>query len=180
MADTKTINQTRVRIVKGDITDLEVEAFVYYARNDLDLGSGYGNAISMRGGPTVKAEVKKLGPIDTGKAVVSGAGEMKAKKIVHAVGPKFQEKNTEGKLQETMKSALAAADSAGIQQLAFPAMGAGFYGIPLEVCSKLMLESLQVYLKGKTNLREVIIVLGSNRDYQPFAAALDKLKPEVH
>ncbi len=179
MADTKIINQTRLRLVKGDITDLEVEAFVFYARNDLELGSGFGNAISMRGGPGVKKEIKELGTLPTGQAVVSGAGDMKARKIVHAVGPKFQEPGTPDKLMTTMRSALVAAEQAGITQLAFPAMGAGFYGVPLDLCSKVMLSSLADYLKGKTSIKEVIICLGSNRDHRPFQEALERMKPEA-
>ncbi len=178
MSDTKTINQTRLCLVKGDITDLEVEAFVFYARNDLELGAGYGNAIAMRGGLSVKNELKGLGPVETGKSVVTKAGEMKAQKIVHAVGPKFQEPDTEAKLKATMRSALVAAEACGIKQLAFPAMGAGFYAIPLDLCSRVMLTSLREYLTENAGIEEVLICVLSNRDYKPFAETLDKLNLE--
>ena len=80
------LNGAVVRVVQGDITDLEVEAFVYDARPDLVLGSGYGGAIAQRGGPAIQAELKTKGPLEVGQATVSGAGNLKAKHIVDLKG----------------------------------------------------------------------------------------------
>ena len=91
MSDEKKIKNSVIRLAKGDITDLDIECFVFYAQSDLKLGSGYGGAISMRGGPEVQQELDKLGPIELGEAVISAAGGMKAKQIIHANGPKFRE-----------------------------------------------------------------------------------------
>jgi len=187
MADSRRVNQTLVRLVKGDITDMEVEAFVYYARNDLQLGAGYGNAISMRGGPSVKKELDQIGEIDTCEAVITAAGEMKAEYIVHAVGPKFQEEDTESKLKRTIINALKKAKEKGIREIALPAMGAGFYGVPIQICARIMIETIKEYLSnasGQTGrltapqgagFEEIIICLASNRDLRPFQQALEKL-----
>jgi O-acetyl-ADP-ribose deacetylase (regulator of RNase III) len=171
----KQINQTKLRLDKGDITDMEVEAFVFYAREDLQLGSGFGNAIAVRGGPTIQKELDELGSAKLEDAVITGAGNMKAKYIVHAVGPKFQEEDLEKKLANTMIKTLKKAEEKGIKQLAFPAMGAGFYGIPLETCAQVMLDTIKGYLRNSANFEEVIIRVLDTREYDPFEAKFESL-----
>lgn len=167
-----TINNSILRLTKGDITSLDIESFVFYARHDLVLGSGYGTAISLRGGPSVQEELKRLGPLSTGEAVVSSAGEMKAKYIVHAVGPRFQEDDLERKLRTTVLNALQQAESKGITAIAFPAMGAGFYGVPLPVSARVTLESIRDYLEGATRIMEVVVCLLDNREFTPFLSQI--------
>jgi O-acetyl-ADP-ribose deacetylase (regulator of RNase III) len=173
MPDEMQIKGSTIRLVKGDITDLEVESFIYYARSDLSLGSGYGNAISMRGGPSIQEELNKLAPIDTTGAVISEAGNMKAKYIIHAVGPKFQEPDIEKKLRETVMNSLKLADQKGIKQLAFPPMGAGFYGVPLAVSADITISAISDYLSNGSNLKDVIICLLDTREYTPFQKRLN-------
>ena len=98
--------KSMIHIVKDDITNMEVDAFVFYARPDLKLGSGYGTAISIRGGPKIQEELDTLAPRKTGEAVTSGAGKLKAKFIIHAVGPAFQEEDIENKLRTTLENVL--------------------------------------------------------------------------
>ncbi len=175
MPETININGCSIKLIKGDITDLEVEAFVFYARNDLELGSGFGNAISMRGGPSIKKELTEIGPLKDCEAVVSKAGELKSNYIVHAVGPKFQEAEMVEKLEQTIKNALEKAHEKNIKQLAFPAMGTGFYGVLLPVSADVTLNTLKVYLGNHNSFEEIIICLLSNREYKPFQAALENL-----
>jgi O-acetyl-ADP-ribose deacetylase (regulator of RNase III) len=171
----RTVNRTRVRLERGDLTALEVDAFVFYAREDLVLGSGFGTAIQVRGGDSIKKELERLGRLAPGQAVVSGAGRLKAKFIIHACGPKFQEPDTERKLRATMQAALRAAEEKGVKTLAFPPMGAGFYGVPWELCARVMLEEIQSWLKGQTRLEEVIICVVDGREFQTFQPDLEKL-----
>ncbi len=168
MADEMKIDSRSLRLEKGDITALSIEAFVYYAQHDLALGSGYGTAIAVRGGPEVQKEVTGMGPLETTQVVVSGAGEMAAKKIIHAVGPRFQEEDLEAKLQATVLNCLKAADAKGIKEVAFPAMGAGFYGVPLNVSAQITLGTIKEYLAGETAISEVVVCLMDKREYQPF------------
>lgn len=172
MSDELKIKKSTLRLQKGDITDLEIDSFVYYARNDLMLGSGFGTAISIRGGPSVQEELKPLAPIETTKAIVSAAGEMKAKYIIHAVGPKFQEENLEDKLKTTIENVLKEADKKGIEKIAFPPMGAGFYGVPLPVSADITLKTIADYLQGETKIKDVVICLLDNRDYAPYKSKL--------
>ncbi|MBI4669187.1 MAG: macro domain-containing protein [Elusimicrobia bacterium] len=171
----KRIKNTMVRLVKGDVTAREVDAFVFYARPDLQLGSGHGTAIAVRGGAAVKKELDKIGGAKTGQAVVTGAGQMKAKYIIHAVGPRFQEPDQEQKLRQTMRSCLRQAEETNIAKLAFPAMGSGFYGVALPLCVKVMLEEIKKHLEGATGLEEVEIVVGDSRETAPFEEAIKKL-----
>ena len=142
MADELKTGGGTIRLEKTDITDLEIEAFVYYASHNLALGSGYGTAISMRGGPAVQKELDEKGELKTTEAVASGAGEMKADHIIHAVGPRFQEEDLESKLRTTIVNATKCAEEKGIKKIAFPPMGAGFYGVPLDVSARVTLGTL--------------------------------------
>jgi O-acetyl-ADP-ribose deacetylase (regulator of RNase III) len=169
------IGRSSVGLMRGDITDLEVDAFVFYARGDLALGSGFGTAISQRGGPAVQKELNELGPVETGHAVVTGAGRLKAAWIVHAVGPKFNEPDTEGKLRSTVLNALAAAEGKHVRRIALPAMGAGFYAVPLDLCARVMVEAIQDYLRGETGIEEVVLCVVDQREFAPFESQLSSL-----
>jgi len=175
MPEQFTIKGTTLTLQRADITDLEVEAFVYYARSDLQLGAGFGNAIAVRGGPTIKKELDTIGRREVGSAVVTSAGGLKSKYIVHAVGPTFQEEDTEKKLQLTLVAALKAAQEKGIQQIALPPMGAGFYGIPLPQCAEIMIKTLQEYLKGDSTLKEIWLVANDQHEFRQFKSQFDKL-----
>ncbi|MBI4832861.1 MAG: macro domain-containing protein [Candidatus Lindowbacteria bacterium] len=171
----KKAGNTVIRLQHGDLTALPVDAFVFYAREDLELGSGYGTAIQSRGGPSIKKELEKIGKIKMGEAVITGAGEMNARHIIHACGPKFQEPDLENKLRECVMSSLRAADGAGLKTLAFPPMGAGFYGVPLDLSANVMLDCVKSFLVKGSSLQEVIICVIDYRDYVPFKKKIETL-----
>ncbi|MCP4633423.1 MAG: O-acetyl-ADP-ribose deacetylase [candidate division Zixibacteria bacterium] len=175
MSDQKVINKGTIRLEKVDITDLDIESFVYYARSDLKLGSGFGGAIILRGGQAIQKELDTLAPLELTKAIISDAGNLKAKYIIHANGPKFQEEDLEKKLGETTLNALKLADSKGIQKIALPPMGTGFYAIPLDLSAKITLKVVSDYLMGSTNLKEVVFCFNDNREYKPFQKQLTAL-----
>jgi len=166
------INRTGVRLIVADLTDLDVDAFVFYAQSDLALGSGYGTAISVRGGPTIQQELQELAPVAAGEAVVTAAGKLKARHIIHAVGPRFQEEDMEGKLRTTMRNALARAEEQDIDSLAFPAMGAGYYGIAPQLCARVMVEEIRSHLEGESRLEEVVICVLDSQQYNAFKDAM--------
>lgn len=163
-----TVHRSVVRVLQGDLTNLDVDAFVFYARSDLVLGSGFGTAISVRGGASIQKELKELGPLAVGAAVVTSAGNLKARHIVHAVGPRFQEPDTDAKLRATVLSALKAAESMGVKRIALPPMGAGFYGVPLELCARIMIEAIKSHLQGETGIAEVILCVMDQREQAIF------------
>ncbi len=154
-----------VRLVKDDLTAMDVDAFVYYAREDLDLGSGYGNAIQQRSGLAVKKDLEAIGTVEMGGAVITGAGALKARHIIHACGPKFFEPDLETKLRKCMRSALRVAGEAKLKTVAFPPMGYGFYGVPMDLCGRVMIEEITGFLEGETTLEEVILCVVDRRDF---------------
>jgi O-acetyl-ADP-ribose deacetylase (regulator of RNase III) len=161
------LSKTVVKLTKGDLTALPVDAFVYYAREDLDPGSGYGTAIQQRGGVAVRKELEAIGSIGMGEAVITTAGAMNAKHIIHACGPKFFEPDLEAKLRKCMQSALRVADENGIKTLAFPPMGFGFYGVPMDLCLKVMTEEIAGFLEGReTSLEEIQICVIDISDFK--------------
>jgi O-acetyl-ADP-ribose deacetylase (regulator of RNase III) len=117
--------------------------------------------------------LKQHSPKSTGDVVVTGAGQLKAKYIIHAVGPKFQEDEIEEKLKETIKNTLQVADDKGIKQIAFPPMGAGFYGIPLDTSANIMINVISNYLIGNTSIKEVLVCVMDNKEYNAFQKYLD-------
>ena len=167
-----TVGTSVLRVVQADITTLEAEAIVFYARPDLALGSGFGSAIARRGGGAIKKELDQIAEVRVTEAVVTSAGTLKATFIVHAVGPVFQEPDLEQKLRATIVNALKLADRQGISQIAFPPMGAGFYGVPLPLCADMMLSTLTDHLSNVTGIRDVIVCANDAREYRVFESKL--------
>ncbi len=159
-----------VRLIRGDITDLEVEAFVFDITEDLKLGSGYGGAIAQRGGPSVQKELDGLGRLAVGEALITSAGNMKATYIVHVNGPKFHEPDTEEKLRRTVLAALTAAKHKGIRQIAFPLIGTGLYQVPLDLSARVLIETITAHLASDTCIDEVVLVSLDSREWAPLAA----------
>jgi len=171
----KKVGNLAIKLQHGDLTALPVDAFVFYAREDLQLGSGYGTAIQGRGGASIQKELDAIGSIKMGEAVVTDAGAMSVNKIVHACGPKFQEPDIDKKLRECMKSSLRAAEKTGVKSLAFPPMGCGFYGVPLDLSADIMLDTIKDFAQDSNSLDEVIICVIDYRDYVPFKKKMDSL-----
>ena len=168
MPEQVAVSNATVSVVREDITLYEIDAFVYYAQSDLNLGTGFGNAIAMRGGPKIQQELNELGPVDTCGVVVSGSGKLPAEYIFHAVGPKFQEADFEQKLVETIHNVLRLADEKGIPRIAFPAMARGFYGLPLPDSARVTVKSIKDYLAGETGVKEVVICVNDHNDVKAF------------
>ncbi len=175
MAAEKKIKDKTIKVVQDDTTLQEVDAIVFYAEPNLKLGSGYGGAISSRGGPTIQKELDELGPVEVTQVVVTEAGKLKAKHILHAVGPAFQEPDMIEKLRTTIKNVLSTADEKGLATLALPAMGAGFYGVPLTESAKITFEVLRDYLTNGGKLEQVMVCLNDGREYRAFESALNTI-----
>jgi len=168
------VGNAALRLVRGDITDMEVEAFVFDITEDVKLGSGYGGAIQQRGGIVIQKALDKIGSCPTGNAVVTEAGILKADWIIHANGPKFREEDEEGKLRSAVRAAIARAEEKGIKRLAFPPMGTGLYQVPMDLCTRVMVDTISDHLKNETSLEEVLIVAPDNREFEPFKARFEE------
>ena len=171
------VNEKTIRLMVGFITDIsDMDAIVYYARPDLTLGSGFGTAISINGGSKVQEELKKAGSANTTDVVVTSGGNLQTRYILHAVGPRFQEEDSEEKLRATMLNTLRRAEEHKFQKIAFPAMGAGFYGIPLAVCARVTLGVAREFLEKAAELKEVAFCLRDSRELKVFQAHLQGMR----
>jgi O-acetyl-ADP-ribose deacetylase (regulator of RNase III) len=170
----KRIGNRVLRLVRGDITDMEIEAFVFDITDDVKLGSGFGGAIQQRGGIVIQKQLDEIGSCATGEAVVTEAGILKADWIIHANGPKFREEDEESKLRNTVQAALARAEEKGVKRLAFPPMGTGLYQVPLDLCTRVMVDTISEHLGNGSTLDEVLIVAPDNREFNPFKAKIEE------
>jgi O-acetyl-ADP-ribose deacetylase (regulator of RNase III) len=162
----------RLRLVEGDITGLDVEAIVNAANIHLKLGGGVAGAIRARGGPSIQEECDRLAPIGVGEAVLTGGGRLKAKYVIHAVGPVNGEGDEEAKLARATLSSLRIAADRKIRSLAFPAISTGIYGFPLLECSRIMLRVTLDFLGKNAYPREVVFCLYGKDAYEAFRKTL--------
>ena len=166
------IGEKVIRLVRGDITDLEVDAFVYDITEDCQLGSGYGGAIISRGGKAIQDQLAAVGRCATGEAIVTSGGKLKAKSIIHVNGPKFCEPDARQKLAKAIGAVLARAEEKGLKTLALPPLGTGLYQVPLDMSANVLVAAVKEHLKNSSSLREVVFVALDSREYQPFAAQI--------
>lgn len=166
------IGSAKLTLTGGDITEQEVEAFVFDITQDAKLGSGFGAAIQQRGGVAIQKELDAIGAVPTGEAVVTEAGLLKASWIIHANGPKFREEEEEGKLRRATQSALVRAEEKGVKVLALPPIGTGLYQVPIDLCARAMVDEIALHLSNGSALEEVRIVAPDPRDWAPFEATL--------
>jgi O-acetyl-ADP-ribose deacetylase (regulator of RNase III) len=173
MAERK-IGDKVLRLVRGDITDMDVQAFVFDITEDAKLGSGYGGAIQQRGGIVIQKELDEIGSVPKGTAVMTEAGILKAERIIHVNGPKFREEGEEEMLRRTTTAALALAEEKGISQIAFPPIGTGLYQVPLDLCARVMVQTISEHLESTSSVKEVLLVALDNREHVPLEAAISK------
>src|SRR5947209_7276994 len=130
------VNGASLELVKGDITDLAVDAIVNAANSYLVLGAGVAGAIDEKGGPSIQSECDAIGHCDVGSAVITGGGELPAQYVIHAVGPIQGEGNEEAKLAGATRTSLQLARQHGLVSIAFPAISTGTFGYPLAACAR--------------------------------------------
>jgi O-acetyl-ADP-ribose deacetylase (regulator of RNase III) len=149
----------KVRISQGDITDSALDAIVNAANNDLILGAGVAGAIRNKGGPEIQQECDRIGSISLGEAAVTTGGKLKAKFVIHAASMHLGGRTSEENLRASTRNSLRRASERRIESIAFPAIGTGIAGFPLDRCAQVMLEEVREHLNGDTSLRLVEFVL---------------------
>lgn len=175
MADNKIslqLNGTHLDMVEADITDLEVDAIVNATNEDLQLGSGVSGAIREKGGAAIQEECNRIGSTPVGTAVMTGAGDLAAKQVIHAVGPKQGEGDEDRKLASAVRASLALADRNGLRSIAIPALSTGNFGFPVDRAARIMLTEIHRYLQGGTKLERVVVCLYDEETFQTFRREL--------
>lgn len=169
-----TINKSGLTLVKGDITDQETDAIVNAANEWLIPGGGVDGAIHRKGGPCIKEETDLIGGCKPGNAVISNAGNLKARYVIHAVGPMYDGGKTGEPqlLKSAYRESLKLADANGLKSISFPSLSTGAFGYPLEEAVPIALETVIEYLNAGTGIGEVRFVLFDDRTYDAYEKTL--------
>ena len=164
---------SRILLSEGDITALAVDAIVNAANTELRLGSGVAGAIRERGGPTIQAECDAHGPIPLGGAALTGAGQLAARYVIHAAAMELGSGASEASLRASTRASLELARAHGLKSIAFPALGTGVGGFPVQRCAEIMLEEVRAHLAEATSLDSVHFVLRGEPTYRVFEMVND-------
>ena len=169
------INNKTLELAEGDITELDTDAIVNAANSSLILGAGVAGVIRAKGGSSIQRECDDIGGCPVGGAVITGGGNLKARHVIHAVGPRKGEGNEEEKLRNATLNSLKVADENGLKSIGFPAISTGVFGFPIERCAEIMLSGAIDYLQGETGLVRVVFCLYGEEAFGVFEGVL-KLK----
>ena len=170
--------RTKIKLSQGDLTEAHTDAIVNAANNDLHLGGGVAGAIRVKGGPTIQEECNRIGAIALGEAAITGAGRLNARHVIHAASMRLGESTSEANLREATRNALKRADENSLKSIAFPAIGTGIAGFPIERCAQVMLDEVRRHLEGPTTLERVEFVLFDRESLEVFQKALELMSTQ--
>ncbi len=173
------VGASRIELVQGDITRQETEAIVNAANTSLLGGGGVDGAIHRAGGPQILEECRKIGGCPTGEARLTSGGRLKARAVIHAVGPVYRDgrRGEAALLAGAYRNSLELATAHGIRSLSFPAISAGAYGYPMAEAARIALQTTLEYLREHQNIALVRFVLFDQPAYTTFARVLRELAP---
>jgi O-acetyl-ADP-ribose deacetylase (regulator of RNase III) len=176
------INRTRLTVIQGDITTQAADAIVNAANPSLMGGGGVDGAIHRAGGPAILEEcrriVSKQGRLPTGRVVITTGGNLKAKHVIHTVGPVWYggSRNEAQQLASAYQESLKLAAEHGLRSISFPSISTGVYGYPLDQAAGVALRAVVSFLREQTtSIQEVTFVLFDSRTYQVYCSALDEV-----
>jgi O-acetyl-ADP-ribose deacetylase (regulator of RNase III) len=170
------IRETKICLVQGDITEMETDAIVNAANSSLMGGGGVDGAIHRRGGPKILEECKRIRSAEwpdglpTGKVVITSGGNLKARYVIHTVGPVWREgiQDEPELLAEAYRNSLKLAVSQGLRSIAFPSISTGTYGYPIEKASLIAMITVKQFLEETDKLDKVAFVLYSEYDFNIY------------
>ena len=177
------LNGVTLELVQGDITEQDTDAIVNAANSQLILGAGVAGAISRKGGPTIQEDCLAIGHCDVGDAAITGGGNLTARHVIHAVGPRMGEGSEAGKLANAVRASLNLMEQHALSSIAFPAISTGVFGYPLESCADVMLRVIVDYTyEDLKTLDHIIVCLYEERAFSifetEFQRKLDKLRED--
>ena len=177
------IEQTILALVEGDITELDVDAIVNAANEYLSHGGGVAYAIARRGGPAIQREsdtwVRQHGLVRTGTAAITSGGDLKARHVIHAVGPVYDRTPRSAELlASAVRASLQRADARELRSVALPAISTGIFGYPVRDAAKVMLKAAISYLRGGTGLERVVFCLYGRPTFDVFVETLSAVVPQ--
>ena len=181
--DTFLVGKTTIRLVQGDITEMATDAIVNAANRSLMGGGGVDGAIHLKGGPKILEECRKIRAttypdgLPTGKAVITTAGNLKAKKVIHTVGPIWHggTKKEPQLLADAYVNSLRLAADNGLRSVAFPSISTGAYGYPIREAAAIASKAVKVFLESNSQLEEVVFVLFSQGDLEVYRSTAQQV-----
>ena len=170
------IGDTLILLLNADITEMQVDAIVNAANSALILGAGVAGVIHSKGGPAIQKECDTIGGTVVGGAVITGAGQLKAGYVIHAVGPRMGEGQEREKLASATEQSLFRASEYQLTSIAFPAISTGIFGYPVEDCAQIMLTTTSRFLREEKHLlKEIYFCLWGPENLQVFINTADKI-----
>jgi O-acetyl-ADP-ribose deacetylase len=149
----------KIVLLQGDLTEMDADAIVNAANNDLQLGGGVAGAIRRKGGEAIQRECNAIGSIPVGGAAITSGGNLRARYVIHAASMRLGGETTARALQASTAHALRIASERGLRSIAFPAVGTGIAGFPIPECARIMLREVVEHLKKPTTIDRVYFVL---------------------
>lgn len=169
----------RILIQQGDLTEMDVDAIVNAANNDLMLGAGVAGAIARKGGDSIQRECDEIGSIPVGYAAITGGGKLKARHVIHAASMSLGGVRTTAKtLRTSTAHSLRLAAERSLKSIAFPAIGTGVSGFAMDECAQIMLGEALQHLKSETSIEVIHFVLFDAGSRDVFQSALQTLRKE--
>ena len=159
----------RLEIADGDIAAETTDAVVNAANNRLWMGAGVAGALKARGGPEIEAEAMALGPVAVGECVITSAGRLKARQVIHAAVMGQDLQTSSEIITRATRNTLVLAGDRGLQSLSLPAFGTGVGGFPIDECVAIMIGEVRDFAPAATSLRLVRLVLFGQRAYREAA-----------
>jgi O-acetyl-ADP-ribose deacetylase len=171
------VGASTLELVEGDITQQDTDAIVNAANAALRPGGGVDGAIHRAGGPAIEAECRRLGGCPTGEARVTTGGNLKARQVIHTVGPVYRDgrHREPDLLASCYRESLKLASAKGIKSLAFPSISTGIYGYPIEDAARIAVKTVTDYLAQHPEIERVRLVLFGRAAYEVYAKALEEL-----
>jgi O-acetyl-ADP-ribose deacetylase len=169
-----------VVIQQGDLTEMDVDAIVNAANNDLELGGGVAGAIRRKGGEAIQRECDEIGSISVGGAAITSGGRLKARHVIHAASMQLGGRTTAHALRSSTAHALRIAQEKGLKTIAFPAVGTGIAGFPMRECAEIMLREVVEHLKRPTTVERVYFVLFDQAARDVFEEVWSGTKAQGH
>ena len=173
------MRETRVVIITGDLVDQEVDAIVNAANNELVLGGGVAGAIRRAGGGAIQDECDRHGPVRVGEAAITGAGNLRARYVLHAASMELGGRTTRESLRSSMDDVFRLARRHQVETMAIPAVGTGIAGFPIDECGRVMADSLHQALSDGWQATEIRFVLFGEGAKTPFEAAFRHVFSQV-
>ncbi len=166
------LGKVKLELKIGNIALQDTDAIVNAANEYLNLGAGVAGAIREAGGSAIQAECNDIGSCPVGSAVMTGGGTLKAKYVIHAVGPMYGEGGENEKLRSAVSTALSLADNKGLKSITFPAISAGYFHFPLEQSAKIITKTIKETAPTLKSLDHIVICLRDEKKFDAFEQAM--------